>query len=476
MPSSTINQNNPRHIAIIGGGISGLATAWYLQSGIQQLGIDAQIHLYEQSTRLGGKITTHQIHHDNADFVIEAGPDSMLLSKPWAWQLAQELGIAQQQIGTNLQQRTLYIWKDERLQRVPAGIQLIVPTSIAPIIKSELFSWWGKLRFLTERFVPKRTSNADESLFDFLTRRYGAEIRDTLGIPLMEGIYNADAKHQSMHATFSQYVQSEQQNGSLAASKKPTLTKKPAPKSLFFTFPQGTQYLVDTLVAQLTNVTIHTNHTIAEITHTGAQFEIKGTPVSTTFADIVVLSTSAYQTAPLVAGSAPLLANHLSTQLYVSTGTISLIYPHDAIPMTLDGYGVLFAHNHKRYFNAITISSQKFRQRAPDSHMIIRMFFGGHTQQDVTILSDEQITALATAELHRVLNITVPPQFTQVFHWPYGTPQYTINHHEWVASSASHTPPHMYLTGSSYHGIGIPDCIHHAQQTAQQIIRTLQQG
>ena len=475
MPANTTNHGRPMRIAIVGGGISGLTTAWYLQAAVMQHQIAAEIHVYEQSNRPGGKITTATVAHEAAQFVVEAGPDSMLRSKPWAFQLAQELGIAAQHIGTNMQQRTLYVWKHNRLHRVPSGFQLIVPTQFMPVLTSPLFGWGGKLRLLCERFIPRRQSTDDESLYDFLTRRYGAEIRDTLGIPLMAGIYNADAKQQSMQATFPQYVESERQHGSIATGMKSTPPATP-PKSLFFTFPQGTQYLVDTLVAQLHHVTIHTDLPIQQITRTNTHYQLHTEHLTPIDADIVVISTPAYHTAQLINTLAPALATKLRTQTYVSTGTISLAYRCDALPVTLDGYGVLYANGQKRYFNAITISSQKFTQRAPTSHILIRMFFGGQSNQELLAMDDQHISALATAELQKVLNITALPEFTRIFRWPFGTPQYTLNHHQWIAQCVTLTPPQLFLTGSSYGGIGIPDCIHHAQQTAQQIIRSYVKG
>lgn len=476
MPANTTNHGRLMRIAIVGGGISGLATAWYLQAAVMQHQIAAEIDVYEQTNRLGGKITTTTVDHEAAQFVIEAGPDSMLRSKPWAFQLAQELGIAAQHIGTNMQQRTLYVWKHNRLHRVPTGFQLIVPTQFMPVLTSPLFGWGGKLRLLCERFIPRRRATNDESLYDFLTRRYGAEIRDTLGIPLMAGIYNADAKQQSMQATFPQYVHSERQHGSIAAGIKPPTTPATPPTSLFFTFPQGTQYLVDTLVAQLYHVTIHTNHPIQQITRNEGHYQIHGKHHAPIDADIVVLSTPAHHTAKLISTMAPALATQLQSQLYVSTGTISLAYRRDALPTPLDGYGVLYADGKKRYFNAITISSQKFTQRAPSSHILIRMFFGGQSNQELLAMDDHQISAFASAELQKVLNITTPPEFTRIFRWPFGTPQYTLDHHQWLAQCVAQTPSQLFLTGSSYGGIGIPDCIHHAQNTAQQIIHSYVKG
>ncbi|RMG87390.1 MAG: protoporphyrinogen oxidase, partial [Chloroflexi bacterium] len=238
-------------VVIIGGGIAGLAAAYELQSqGVPYV-------LLESSQRFGGKIRTEHIPNPDGEgqFVVEVGPDSVLTQKPWALNLAKELGLQDQFLGTNDDSRRTYVLRDGRLVPLPDGVFLIVPTRVLPFIRTPLFSWRGKLRMALDWFIPPRQDDGDESLADFVRRRLGVEALDRLAEPLMAGIHNAEAENQSLLATFPRFRQLEKQHGSLirgmlAARRKvpPTTGKR---QSVFTSFRGGMQTLVDALLEQL---------------------------------------------------------------------------------------------------------------------------------------------------------------------------------------------------------------------------------
>src|SRR5579859_2247905 len=221
-------------VAIIGGGITGLAAAWELQKhGVEYT-------LFEAADRLGGKIVTEHID----GFTIEGGPDSFLTSKPWAWQLCDELGLRDRMIGTNDAQRNVYILKDGKLHPYPKGMRLIVPVEEDGLLASELLSEEGKRRMLAEVEMQPYDAPADESLASFVRRHFGQEALDVFAEPLLAGIYVGDPETMSIRATYPQYVEMERTHGSLirAMRSAPPATPDPnAPKTAFFSLKGGTQ-------------------------------------------------------------------------------------------------------------------------------------------------------------------------------------------------------------------------------------------
>ena len=198
-------------VAIIGGGITGLAAAHTLQERARESGIEATYTLFESSDRLGGKILTD----DQDGFVIEGGPDSFFQQKPWAGELAQALGLEPELVGSNQEQRRLYVVNRGRLTPMPDGVMLIVPTRFMPFIKSPLISWPGKIRMGLEFLIPPRRGDADESIGSFVQRRLGREALEKIAEPLMSGIHVSDPERQSLLGTFPRFRALEKNYGGL---------------------------------------------------------------------------------------------------------------------------------------------------------------------------------------------------------------------------------------------------------------------
>src|SRR6201998_4755690 len=237
-------------IAIIGGGISGLAAAFDLEQR-RQTAHDVEYILYESSSRLGGVLRTEQIH----GCVVEAGPDSFVSEKPWAADLCRSVGLGEQLIGSNDADRKTYILTRSRLVEMPDGLMFMVPTKILPTGLSPLFSWKTKLRMTQELFHPPRAVDHDESVAAFVERHYGSEMVDRLADPLLSGVYGGEATNLSVRAVLPRFAQMERTHGSLgramlAAKKKMSAAaRKPAP--LFTSLKDGMQHLAETVVSQL---------------------------------------------------------------------------------------------------------------------------------------------------------------------------------------------------------------------------------
>lgn len=473
-------------VIVVGGGISGLSIAWYLAKLAKEQDMTIDCTVLERSERWGGKIFTEHVDgpDNSAPFIVEAGPDSFLTQKPWALQLARELGLDEQLLGTNDRKRNIYVLNKGTPTLLPEGVLLVVPTKFMPFVKSPLISPLGKLRMGMESFIPPKTDDEDETLADFITRRLGNEALDKIAEPLMSGIYNAQADKQSIMATFPRFRELEKTYGSLTrgmiASRRKRAGKSPAPTSklsAFMSFQGGTEDLIHALVSQL-EVNLQTGVHVTSIRkNIDGLFQVWLDDDSTMEADIVILATPAFVTAKLVESIAPSASDYLNQIRYVSTGTLSFAYRTSDIPDILEGFGLVIPSSENRPINAITLSSTKFSHRAPDDYMLLRVFFGGSRSPESMGLDDEFLLKIVRDELRTILGIDAEPLFYRIYRWWNANPQYDIGHIERVRAIEKSLPEGLYVTGSPYHGVGMPDCVHQAQLTAEQIMSTrIKQG
>lgn len=468
-----------RRVAILGGGISGLSAAWYLQQGAQAAGSPLQYTVFEAAPGWGGKVQTEQVHgFGDAPFVIELGPDSFLTQKPWALQLARELGLEDQFLGTNDHLRNVFVLHKGKPVVLPDGVALIVPTQFMPFVLSPLISPLGKIRMGMDWFIPAKQGSEDETLADFVRRRLGSEALDKLAEPLLSGIYNAEAERQSLLATFPRFRELEQQYGSLIRGTltarrqqptHPTDNKLPA----FITMRSGTHELIKALLAHLSGE-LRSGAAVQHIAQdsTGTYRLNLGNGETQPF-DAVILTTPAFVSADLVRAFAPEAAKGLDAIRYVSTGTIALAYRQSDIPHPLKGFGVVIPRSEYRPINAITVSSTKFDHRAPEGFVLMRVFFGGSRSPQSMLLDDHDIVRMVRSELHAILGIEAAPLFHRIYRWENANPQYDVGHLAQVAAIEAALPPGLKVTGSAYRGVGLPDCVYQAQQTAQAVLKAL---
>lgn len=482
--TSTPTPRDLRRIVIVGGGISGLSAAWHLQKQAERAGLNVAYSLLEASDRWGGKVLSEEVDGiGGAPFVVEAGPDSFMTQKPWALQLARELGLSQRLLGTNDKERSVYVIHHGKPVVLPDGVLLIVPTRFMPFALSPLISPLGKLRMGLDLLIPKRRDPGDETLADFVRRRLGREALDKIAEPLMSGIYNAEAERQSILATFPRFRQMEQDHGGLirgmlAARRKPavaaTHNAQPAKVSMFMSLQGGTQELVDALVKHLPgDLRLNARVTSLEQGADGS-WSVITAGGEVLRADQVLLAIPAYAAAELVRPFSPAAAERLASIRYVSTGTVSLAYRTEDLRRALHGHGVVVPASEKLPINAITISSTKFAHRAPDGHVLIRVFFGGSRSPQSMTYGDEELLAVVRRELRSLLGIEATPIFHRIYRWHRANPQYDVNHLELVGEIEAALPADVHVTGSCFRGVGIPDCVYQAQQTVAQMVNEMQ--
>lgn len=454
---------------IVGGGITGLAAAERLA------GAGAPFMLVEASPWLGGKIATERVD----GLVIEGGPDCFLAAKPAGVALARSLGLVERLRGTDPAYRRTYVRRGGRLHELPEGLTGLVPSRIAPLLRTRVLSPLGRLRAGCELLLPGRARADDESIAGFVTRRFGAEAYDWLVEPLLSGIYAGDGSALSLAATFPQLANLEREQGSvLRAMLRRAPARTPGPGNVpngFVTPAGGLGELVDALVARLPREAVRCGTAVTGIAGQGYAYRITLGDGTTMVARRLLLATPAHASARLLEALDPELSRELAAIPFVSTATVSLAFPASAVPRPLDGYGYVSPRAEGGPVVACTWTSNKFPDRVPAGKVLVRFFIGRAGDEAIVGAPDEQLVGLARNELAQLFGVTAAPALARVFRWPRSIPQYVVGHLprlERIAGLAAGHPG-LLLAGASYRGVGIPDCIASGWAAAQAALDTM---
>jgi oxygen-dependent protoporphyrinogen oxidase len=455
-----------KRVAVVGGGIAGLSAAYYLEKA-KRNGAPVKWTLFEKSDRLGGVIRTE--HRDG--FVLEAGPDSFLTIKPDASQLSQELGIADQLIPSNDFQRKTYILVKGKLVQIPEGLEFMVPTRVLPMVTTRLFSFGTKLRMAAERFAKAGTQDKDESVADFVRRHFGQEMVDRVAEPLLAGVYGGNADRLSVRAVLPRFVEMEREHGSLVRATlqahKTRIKSGTARPPLFTSMKQGMQQMVDALVAKLPASSLLLQQTVS-LLRSNDTWHLSSDASASGF-DAVLLAVPAPAAAGLVWQTQPQLSAMLGKIQYTSSVAVLLAYDKAGLP---PGFGFLVPGAEGRKMLACTFVHKKFSDRVPDGAVLLRCFFSSSRVPDLLSFSDEALQELARKELKEILGLNEQPRFARTFRWDVAMPQYEVGHLERVAQMESMLAglPGLHMTGNSFYGIGVPDCIKSARQAVDRIV------
>ena len=467
---SASQQSGRPRIAVVGGGISGLAAAYRLLELSRERSQPIDLKLFEASGRLGGVISTERTD----GFVIEGGADSFLSEKPAGLHLCERLGLTSRLVGTREEFRRTYVVHGGRLHPLPDGFLLLAPTQFWPLVTSSLFSWPGKLRMALDLILPQRTDQGDESLAAFVTRRLGREALERVAQPLVGGIYTADPDRLSLAATMPRFLDMERQHRSvIRAMWRNRRQGTPASDatsgtrwSLFVSIDDGMQTLVDTLARQLPDDTIQLRASVRSLERSaGNRWRLNGD----TECDAVVLATRAHVTAELIADTDDSLASELRAIPYASSATVTLSYRREDIPHPLDGFGFVVPHIEGRSILACTFSSLKFPERSPTEFVLLRAFVGGMLQPQAYAQEDAEMVASVRTELRELLGVSAEPSLRRIHRYADAMPQYNVGHLEHAAGIKHRIQqlPGLAISGSAYHGVGIPDCISSGEKAAE---------
>jgi len=469
-----------KRVMIIGGGIAGLSAAYYLQKSAQRMGVALDITIVEREPRWGGKIIT-----DRAEgFVIEGGPDTFLATKPWGVALCRELGLEERLYGTNPKLKNTYVLHHDRLQPLPEGLAMMVPTHFGSMARTHLLSLPAKARMGLDYLLPPRQVIEDESLGAFVSRRLGRPAYENLIEPLMSGIYAGDGDQLSLQATFPYLRDMEVHHGGLIrgalAMRRKTSgngSSRNGSRSAFLTPTTGLAEIVEAIVAYLEDNGVQLRNGVgAQSLRQSAEGYRVGLENGEMLAtEGVILAAPAFASASLLEGLAPELAVELSAIPYATTATASLAYRVENLPRPLDGYGYVIPRREGHRALACTWTSTKFPHRAPDGYALVRVFIGRAGQEALIDWSEASLLQVAREELQLTLGITAEPELWRIYIWEKAMPQYVLGHPARLRriDAVLQNLPGLALAGNGYRGIGIPDCIHSGELAAEKILLNL---
>jgi oxygen-dependent protoporphyrinogen oxidase len=468
-------------IAIIGGGIAGLAAAYELEKA-RSAGVPVSYALFESQPRLGGSLASEIVE----GAVLEGGPDSFLTEKAAAAELCRELGLAEALIPSNDAARRTWIVVRNRLVPLPDGLMFLVPTRLIPTAATRLFSLGTKLRMALELLHPPRPSEGDESVATLVERHFGREAVDRLADPLLSGIYGGDAALLSAQAVLPRLVEMERKHGSLtrgmlAAHRRMRANSKTLSKTqdggaaIFATLRGGMQQLVDALVGRLDPRSIRTATAVSALERRGEQWMVRTAGEAQAF-DAAIVASPAWAAGELLSAVDRELGEELDAIPYSSSITVNLVYDEKRLGALPEGFGFLVPASEGRALLACTFAHRKFLGRTPPGKAVLRAFLGGARNEALLDEPDAVLIQTVRRELSeilgaRIIDAQVDPESAQVSRWRRAMAQYAVGHKQRVERIRARVAalPGLRLAGNAYDGIGVPDCIRLGRQAAREL-------
>jgi oxygen-dependent protoporphyrinogen oxidase len=468
-------------IAIIGGGIAGLAAAYELEKA-RAAGAAVEYTLFEERPRLGGSLASEIV--DGA--VLERGPDSFLTEKPAAAELCRELGLGGELIPSNDVARKTYIVTRNRLVALPDGLMFLVPTKLVPTALTRLFSVRTKMRMALELLIPPRPSEGDESVAALVKRHFGQEAVDRLADPLLSGIYGGDATQLSAQTVLPRLVEMETKYGSLtrgmlAAHRKMRAMAKSSSDgasrggAIFTALRGGMGQLVDAITQRLDADSVRTSTSVNGIEKTAQGWKIAAGGASENF-DALIMAAPAWTAGELLTPVDAELGAELGGIPYSSSITVNLVYDETKIGPLPDGFGFLVPAVEGRAMLACTFVHRKFLGRTPPGKAVFRAFLGGMKRTDLLAESDQALVEVVRREMREILGAKtfgakVEPEFAQVTRWRRAMAQYAVGHKARMQRVNARVAalPGLRLVGNAYDGIGVPDCIRLGRKAAREL-------
>lgn len=463
-------------VAIVGGGIAGMSAAYELARARAD-GPPLQLDLYEASDRLGGVIRTEW----EGDFLLDTGPDSLVMFKPWAIDLCRELGLGGELVPARAETAGVSVYTRGRLRQLPTGGDRTLASRALAFLTSGLVSWPGLVRMAGDLILPRGPDRADESMAEFFGRRLGREAVARLIDPLLAGIYAGDPDRLSVRSTFPRFVDLESRHRSLAlgmlresrarkAKGGGSNEKRSGP--VFYSLSRGLGRMVDALAERLeADVSVHLESPVRSVTRRGEAYVLE-TADGSVDCDLLVLAVPAWAASRLLRPLDPELADRLGAIRYVGSATVFFGYAVADLGRVPSGHGFLVPRAEGRRINGATWVSNKYPGRAPGDGFLARCYVGGDRGAGEAELDDPVLIGLCRDELARMADIAADPTFTRIFRFPDSNPQYEVGHAERVAAIGTACANHngLYLTGGAYRGVGVADGVRDGRATARSLL------
>lgn len=465
-----------RKIVVVGGGISGLTAAYYLLRYARAAGNPVEVELLEREGRVGGKFLARR----EKGYLVEAGPNGFLDSKPWTLDLVRDIGMENSLLPSDQASARRFIFSRGKLHELKAS-----PVSF---FISNLLSIPGRLRIMGELFAPVTARGQDTSLAEFARRRLGREALERMLDPMVSGIFAGDPERMSLRASFPRIAELEEQYGGLtkamvriAAEKKrakragedvAASSGPSGPGGVLTSFRDGVSELTDRLARELGG-RIRKGCRVHGLKRKGEGWLLlaDGDEIA---ADAIVLATPAYAASEILSGVAPGGAAVLSEIPYSPMAVVGLGYDLDSFETAPSGFGYLIPGvEGKRILGALWASSIFPGHRSPDGKFLIRAMVGGAKDTSTPYLEDEELIAVVRGELAATMGLAAKPSYTTIFRWEKAIPLYTVGHLERVEKVESQLPRGIALAGNAYRGVGINDCVRESKAAAGKVLEEL---
>jgi oxygen-dependent protoporphyrinogen oxidase len=449
-------------IVIIGGGISGLATAFRILERLP----NAHLTVLESSSKPGGQVGTT----DRDGFRVERGPNGLFDAKPNGIDLCKAVGLGNELIaGSESSRKNRFLFVNDKIQAMPR--------SPLGILTTPTLSIRGRLSLLREPFRKRRDDPSDESIAAFARRRFGEEAAATFIDGLVTGIYAGDPERLSVRSCFPRLVKFEAEAGGVLrgmlrsrkhkrAEAKAKGETPPGPQRLW-SFPGGLRTMIDALANRLRDA-VQCGVMVKRLEKRECGWLIHGDGESTWPADAVVLACPAYEQARLLAEHDATLAEALSSIAYNRIAVVALGYRREQVTGPQDGFGYIAPQRLGRDVLGVQWCSSIYPDRAPPGCVLWRALCGGIKRGDVADLPDSDLLRIVHREVSITTDVTGEPVFSEIVRWPRAIPQYELGHAERVAriESSFARLPGLFPGGNSLYGVSLADCAERGERLA----------
>lgn len=461
--------DRPR-VAVVGGGIAGLATAFFLRDYSRKAGIEPEIVIYEADESAGGATRTSV----DEGYTCEWGPNGFLDNEPATLELVERAGLKGELVRADEASANRYIYH--------SGLMRQVPTKPPAFLKSDILPLGAKLRMAFEPLVPAKRNGPEESVHSFGKRRLGETFANLMLDPMVSGIFAGNTHNLSLEAVFPKMVAMERDYGGLfkamiakqrEAKKNGTTAGGPSgPNAALHTFRNGMGSLTSTLAGMFEG-SLHTGRTVQQVEkRPDGSFLVRGDGWQQD-ADVVILAVPSWAAAEIIFDLDKTVAGAIGDIWHAPVDVVCHGYHKRDLGHPLNGFGVLIPRSEGIRALGSLWSDAIFPGQAPEDHRLLRTILGGAHDATISELEEEDLHATADTAHRRVMDVRGEPAFQRAFRHARGIAQYTLGHKDRVAKSEAleQNLPGLYFTGASYRGVSVNGCAKDAKRIAQTILK-----